>query len=65
MLLKARNRGAAVLFISTELQEVMSLSDRIVVFFRGEIMGNVDADKADIHLIGEMMLGHRLDELDA
>lgn len=56
-LLSERNRGAAVLFISTELQEVMSLSDRIIVLFRGEVMGEVDAEKADVSTIGQMMLG--------
>jgi len=56
-LLSERNRGAAVLFISTELQEVMSLSDRIVVMFRGEVMGEMDGDSADISVIGQMMLG--------
>jgi len=58
-LLQERNRGAAVLFISTELSEVLTLSDRIVVFLGGEIMGEVDAETADVNLIGEMMLGHR------
>jgi len=58
-LLQERNRGAAVLFISTELSEVLAVSDRIVVFFGGEIMGEVDAETADVNLIGEMMLGHR------
>jgi ABC-type uncharacterized transport system ATPase subunit len=58
VLLKERNRGAAVLFISTELNEVMALSDRIVVMFEGQIMGVVDAETADIDLIGELMLGH-------
>jgi general nucleoside transport system ATP-binding protein len=56
-LLSERNRGAAVLFISTELQEVMSLSDRIIVLFRGEVMGEVDGDGADVSTIGQMMLG--------
>jgi simple sugar transport system ATP-binding protein len=46
-----------VLLISTELQEVMSLSDRIIVLFRGEIMGDVDGDGADVSIIGQMMLG--------
>lgn len=59
MLLQERNRGAAVLFISTELSEVLALSDRILVFFRGEIMGELNAETADVNLIGEMMLGHR------
>jgi simple sugar transport system ATP-binding protein len=56
-LLEERNRGAAVLFISTELQEVMSLSDRIIVLFRGEIMGEVEGEGADVSTIGQMMLG--------
>ncbi len=57
ILLKERNRGAAVLFISAELQEVMALSDRIIVLFRGEIMGDVDGETADAFTIGQMMLG--------
>lgn len=56
-LFSERNRGAAVLFISTELQEVMSLSDRIIVLFRGEVMGEVGGDGADVSTIGQMMLG--------
>jgi simple sugar transport system ATP-binding protein len=58
-LLKERNRGAAVLFISTELSEVLALSDRIIVMFKGEIMGDLIAENVDINLIGELMLGHR------
>ncbi len=61
-LLRERNRGAAVLFISTELEEVLSLSDRIVVLFKGEIMGEVNGEQANVDQIGEMMLGHKLTE---
>ena len=57
ILLNERNRGAAVLFISAELQEVMALSDRIIVLFRGEIIGIVDGETADASTIGQMMLG--------
>lgn len=57
VLLAERNRGAAVLFISAELQEVMALSDRIVVLFSGEITGDLDAETADVTTIGQMMLG--------
>ncbi|HMM31755.1 MAG TPA: ABC transporter ATP-binding protein [Clostridia bacterium] len=57
ILLKERNRGAAVLFISAELQEVMALSDRIIVLFGGEIMGDLDGETADQKVIGQMMLG--------
>lgn len=58
-LLAARERGAAILFISSELEEILSLSDRIAVMYEGEIMGVVSAKCADIHEIGEMMAGIR------
>ena len=48
-----------MLFISTELPEVVALSDRIIVMFEGQIMGELDAETADVDLIGELMLGHR------
>ena len=57
ILLKERNRGAAVLFISAELQEVMALSDRIIVLFSGAIMGDLDGETADQQVIGQMVLG--------
>jgi simple sugar transport system ATP-binding protein len=59
LLLRERNRGAAVLFISTELSEVMELSDRIIVMYSGKIMGELDGESADILTIGEMMMGHQ------
>lgn len=59
ILLRERNRGAAVLFISAELQEVMALSDRIIVLYSGEIMGEMSGENADQNLIGQMMLGQR------
>ena len=61
VLMKERNRGAAVLFISAELQEVLALSDRIIVLFRGEIMGDVDGETADAFTIGQLMLGQALE----
>jgi simple sugar transport system ATP-binding protein len=63
-LLSERNRGAAVLFISTELQEIMSLSDRIIVLFRGEVMGEVQGEGADVSTIGKMMLGEEMEEAE-
>jgi general nucleoside transport system ATP-binding protein len=61
LLLRERNRGAAVMFISTELSEVMAVSDRIIVMFNGEIMGELDGESAELLQIGEMMMGHRLE----
>jgi simple sugar transport system ATP-binding protein len=56
-LLEERDRGCAVLLISTELEEIISLSDRICVLYEGEIMGELPASGADIHQIGLMMAG--------
>ena len=59
VLLKQRERGAAVLLISEDLEEVMTISDRILVLFGGEVMGIVDADGADAEQISLMMAGTR------
>lgn len=58
-LLAAREAGAAILFISTELEEILSLSDRIGVIYEGEIMGILPGKGADILEIGELMAGLR------
>ncbi|MCB9419054.1 MAG: ABC transporter ATP-binding protein [Ardenticatenaceae bacterium] len=57
LLLEQREQGTAVLLISEEMEELLALSDRIAVISEGRIMGIVDADKADIHEIGLMMIG--------
>ncbi len=59
LLLEQRESGTAILLISEELEELLSLSDRIAVIFDGKIMGTVDADKADIDEIGLMMTGSK------
>jgi simple sugar transport system ATP-binding protein len=61
-LLKHRARGAAILLISTELEEIFTLSDRIAVMFRGEILGIRDAESADIEEIGLLMAGVRTEQ---
>ena len=62
-LLHQRMAGTAILLISEELEELMSLSDRIAVIYDGEIMGIVEAGKADINEIGLMMTGTRQEAL--
>jgi ABC-type uncharacterized transport system ATPase subunit len=57
LLLLQREAGTAVLLISEELDELISLCDRIAVIAEGELMGIVDAAKADITEIGLMMTG--------
>jgi simple sugar transport system ATP-binding protein len=59
VLLAQRERGAATLLISEDLEEIMTLSDRILVLFNGEVMGILDAESADIEEIGLMMAGTR------
>ena len=63
LLLEQRETGTAILLISEELEELLSLSDRIAVIYEGEIMGIVDADHADINQIGLMMTGTRWSDL--
>jgi general nucleoside transport system ATP-binding protein len=50
-------RGAAVLLISSELDELIAVADRIVVLYRGRIMGNCAADPTERERIGAMMAG--------
>jgi simple sugar transport system ATP-binding protein len=54
-----RLKGGAIVLISEDLEELLSLSDRIAVLFHGEIMGIVDAAEAGIEGLGLMMAGQR------
>ena len=54
-----RDAGKAVLLISVELDEILSLSDRILVMFDGQIMGEILAKDADEREIGLLMAGVR------
>ncbi|GLQ06207.1 ABC transporter ATP-binding protein [Sneathiella chinensis] len=58
-LIRMRDAGAAILVVSVEIDEVMSLSDRIAVMFDGEIVGELDARDADETRLGLMMAGIR------
>lgn len=60
-LLKFRNEGNSVLLISSELSEIMSLSDRIAVMYKGEIIGVVSPD-VPVEKIGLLMAGAKPDE---
>jgi simple sugar transport system ATP-binding protein len=56
-----RDRGLAVLLVSAELDEIMALSDRIAVMYRGQIVATVDAQKASREQLGLWMAGVHLD----
>ena len=57
--LEQRSRGAAILYISTELDEILNLSDRIAVIHRGEIMGVVRPEEVTVEELGLMMAGSK------
>ncbi len=63
-LVDARDNGAAVMMISTELEEIFSISDRIAVIFEGEFMGIVDPATTSLEEIGLMMAGTKRSEGD-
>ena len=56
-ILAERDRGTAVLLVSTELDEIMQLSDRIVVMNNGRVMGTLPAEEATREELGLMMAG--------
>ncbi|MEA5626915.1 ABC transporter ATP-binding protein [Nostoc sp. UHCC 0251] len=56
-ILTERDRGAAILYISTELEEVMAMSDRIAVIYRGEFVAILDAATAKVEEVGLLMAG--------
>ncbi len=53
----ASARGVAVLLISEDLEELMALSDRILVMYEGAVAGAVDPDEASVEEIGLLMAG--------
>jgi len=56
-LIRMRDKGKAILVVSVEIDEVMSLSDRIAVMFDGTIVGELDAADATETKLGLMMAG--------
>jgi simple sugar transport system ATP-binding protein len=56
-ILEKRDQGCAVLLVSSELDEILALSDRIAVMYRGEIVGLLPAEKATKEGLGLLMAG--------
>ena len=56
-LVRQRDEGKAVLLVSLELDEVMSLSDRVLVLYEGEIVGEFDPKKISVQELGLYMAG--------
>jgi len=57
-IMQARNRGAAVLLVSEDLDEILELADRILVISDGRIVYETGGKDADRHVIGRHMAGH-------
>jgi simple sugar transport system ATP-binding protein len=58
-LLEQRAKGAAIVLISEDLDEILELADRIAVIYEGEIMGVMSAGEADTEKLGLLMSGVR------
>lgn len=61
-IVEQRDKGKAVLLVSFELDEIMSLSDRIEVIFDGQINGSVEGKGADEKELGFLMAGGKKNE---
>lgn len=62
-IVKDRDAGAGVLLVSLELDEVMNLSDRILVMYEGEIVGELDPKKTTVQELGLYMAGAMRDNV--
>jgi len=62
-LLRMREEGRGVLLISLELEEVMNISDRIIVIYEGEIVGELNPNETDFQELGLYMAGVKRDTL--
>jgi len=62
-LMEERERGAGILLISSDLDEILLLSDRILVIFNGQSMGVLNSADAATQTLGLMMAGTRLADL--
>ena len=62
-LLEQKKEGAAILLISEDLEEILTLSDRVAVMYEGKVMGIVPTRKAKIEEIGMMMAGTPLSKI--
>jgi len=54
---RAADTGVAVLLISSELEELLALSDRLIVMYQGRVAGEFDQDEFDVDRIGLLMTG--------
>lgn len=60
VLIQARESGAGVMLISEDLDELFTLSDRLIVLYSGEIVGEFKPEETDIYEVGHLMTGHEV-----
>lgn len=64
LLLELASHGVAILLVSTDIDELLSLADRLLVLYRGEIIGSLPVTQADPESLGLLMAGRRPDRRD-
>ena len=62
-LVAERDKGKAVLLVSLELDEVMNLSDRILVMFEGSIVAELDPQEVTVQELGLYMAGSKRQDM--
>ena len=54
---KLRESGTSVIILSTDIEEIVSISDRVYVLYKGENAGTLEGEKINSTDIGKLMLG--------
>ncbi|MBX3015521.1 MAG: ABC transporter ATP-binding protein [Caldilineaceae bacterium] len=57
LLLRCQGEGAGVLLFSEDMEELFTLSDRLIVLYQGQIVGHLRRDEFDAHRVGHLMTG--------
>jgi ABC-type uncharacterized transport system ATPase subunit len=63
-LVQARDKGAGVLLISEDLEELFALSDRLIVLFDGKIAGSFKPEDTDVYEVGHLMTGSEVQHVE-
>jgi simple sugar transport system ATP-binding protein len=61
LLIEEAEAGTAILMISEDLEEILDLSDEVIVLYEGQVMGRLPRDRADPDLLGMLMAGRKVD----
>jgi general nucleoside transport system ATP-binding protein len=64
-LVQARDKGAGVLFISEDLEELFTLSDRLVILYGGSMVGSFKPDETNVFEVGHLMTGSEVQHVQS